>query len=213
MIKDAEHIGVWGRSGSGKSTLVKRLLGGRSRVVIFDMMDEYGAIAPAATDHLSTLVERIARNWRGGFRLRFLPAEGDPAEQLNMLAGVLARVQEPYRDGRDDRKITLVAEELAASYPNVRRASAFTDLCQRGRHYGIELIGTSQRMADVNMAFRGNTSADYFFALRAAADYQAAGTLIGQGNVETLRGLKQHEYLKFARGEVTRGKNPLRIGV
>ena len=206
MQGDAEHIGVWGRTKSGKTTLTKTLIKGRSRVVIFDPMGEYEGVQVEA---LPAMVEAIADRWGGSFQVAYRPPDfGDPVAHLDAFAEIVRAVQKPYQLGEESRSLTVVVDELAMTFPNVRRASsAFGGLCSRGRHYGIELIGTSQRMADVGTVFRGNTSCDYFLPLRAAVDVGAATDLIGREHVAALRALQNHEYLCFKGGELTRGKN------
>ncbi|HEV7368951.1 helicase HerA domain-containing protein [Arenibaculum sp.] len=212
MRRDPHHIGIWGRTLSGKSTRAKLLLRDRVRVVVFDPLDEYSDVAPIGAASMGDVLAAIDRNWRGRFGIRFVPSRSvDPVDALDGLARLLGDVQEPYQQGRDDRHVTLMVDELAASAPNTRRPrSSFNALCSRGRHYGIELIGASQRMAEVTPTFRGNTTEDYFFPLRSAADYDEAAKLIGRQWLPDLKALEPHNALHYAGGVVEKTRNPAR---
>ena len=55
--------------------------------------------------------------------------------------------------------MTLVVEEMNLSFPvagGVHKCTGFAEICSRGRHYGIDVIGASQRIAEVDTRFRGN---------------------------------------------------------
>ncbi len=210
MRTDPDHIGIWGRTKSGKSTRARAIIRARpGRLVVFDLLDEYGAEAPHRAGTLAEMVRGLA----AGRRVRFVPdAMGDTAAQLDAVAEVLTRVQAPYKAGQSDARLTFVVEEMADSFPNVRRnKSAFGALCRAGRHWGIALIGISQRMADVSTSFRNCTAEDYFFPLRTATDYDtaAAGVVkaIQPAFREALLSLRPHEFIAYKAGEMKKGKN------
>lgn len=210
MRRDPGHIGIWGRTQSGKTTRAKMILRDRSRVVVFDPLNEYGDVAPIHAANLNAVLSAIDARWRGSFGIRYVPAShSDASACLDALARLLRDVQAPYQEGRDDRHLTLMVDELAASAPNIRRPrSAFNALCARGRHFGIELIGSSQRMAEVTTSFTGNTTTDYFFPLRSAADYDRAVALIGKHHLAELRSLEPHTCLRYEHGRIEKMQNP-----
>jgi DNA helicase HerA-like ATPase len=208
MGPDPGRIGIWGRSGSGKSTYAKALLAGRRRVVVFDPLEEYPGTAATS---LAGVLGALNKGWRGGFRVAFRPAS-DPEAALDRLAACLFLVQDGYRRGVHRLPLTFVVEEAAMAAPNVRRPvdmAGFAGLCARGRHYGIALIGISQRMAEVSTTFRGATSTDVFFPLRSEPDHQEALKLIGRRHEGALRALQNHDYLLATGGRVFRGRNRL----
>jgi len=210
--KDAEHIGIWGRTKSGKSTRAREIIKGKKRLIVFDGMDEYGELAPIKVETVAELRKAILNGWSSGFRIRYCfdseDDDVDPVAELENVAKCLKQVQKPYKQFKDNRKITFLVEEMAECFPNVRRDySIFGSLCHRGRHYGIELVGVSQRLATVSTVFQGCTSEDYFFAPRAAVDVDAAVKLIGKEQRTALKNLTNHNYFVFKGGDLKKGKN------
>ncbi len=214
MIKDARLVAVYGRRGSGKSTRVKALTRACRRLIVFDPRDEYAIDAGLARfDRLRAMFLAIKRRWSSGFRLAFVPEAGREPEQLHDLVTALWRAQRPYEQGRDGRKITLVVEEMDLSYP-VRFLPAsmqgMTRVCNQGRHVGIDVIGVTQRPAQISATFRGNISEAYIFPLARADDRREILGMIGQEYAEQLRRLPDHHYLRYENGTVTTGKNRIR---
>jgi len=215
-MKDAKRTFITGRSGSGKSTLAKSMIRDCKRLVIFDPLDEYGRERHATkVDGIGDLTKAIKRHWSGAFRLAYTPRAMEMVA-LHALCERLMMFQKPYFEASGNPpipKLTLLVEELNLSYP-VQSISAdlwaFGELCSRGRHYGIEVIGVSQRTAEVNTRFRGNCDQAYYFAQRNHTDLQTIGQEIGPRWKERLAGLQTHEYLRFSEGEVSEGKNILK---
>jgi DNA helicase HerA-like ATPase len=209
VIKDADRIAVFGRSGSGKSTLTKTMLRDRDRVVVVDPMEEYArARGFVRADRVAQVLVHLRRSWSRSFRIAFVPAAMREPSELHALSLVLLQAQAPYYEERDDRKLTLVVEELNKAFPVAalpRELYGFGEVCSRGRHYGIEVIGVSQRPAEVNTRFRGNTTASYWFALAEAVDETAAARALGRTHAARLRQFPTGRYLRFAAGEVTEG--------
>ena len=205
---NAPIIGIWGARGSGKSTVALALVKPQPRVVVLDPLDEYSGKGFQRVESRVDLWRAIKRRWAAGkWRLAYVPAD-DPANALDALAAGLATVQQPFKDGRDDRGMTLLVEEASLSFPVTAPPAgrqSFRRLVNVGRHWVVSIIATSQRMAQVHNDLRGNTSADYFLRLRAAVDYQAAAALIGRANAERLGQIGEHRYLKFAGGMLTEG--------
>lgn len=214
-MNDAAMIGIFGRRGSGKTTLAKAKLKGADRVVIFDAMHEYTnepgfTVAASLTEAL----EAIRKGWAEGFKVAYqVPVYVDRARALSDLSAMLMQVQQPYKDGGESRQIWLVVEEMSLSVPThglPLDAVAFLHLCTLGRHYGINVIGLSQRPAQVNADFRGNCLERYFFSLEEHTDLTTVIKMIGPDYKAQLQGLEDHEYLKLYQGTVTRGKNSLK---
>jgi len=198
--KDAKRIGVFGASGSGKSTLTASLIKSRSRVIAFDPQMDYASKRDYTTVHdCLQLVRHLKGRWSRGFKVAYVPRAGsDYVQELHMLSLTLLRIQEPYFHYKDSRKLTLVVDELNKSYPvsalkvNQR---GFGEVCSRGRHYGIEVIGTSQRMAEVNTNFRGNMTEVYFLRLIEHNDITAVRATLGPKWAEQIRGFPNFRFL------------------
>lgn len=215
MLKTAERIGVYGASGFGKSTLVRALIADRPRVVIFDPLGEYerkrGVVTVRPSADEIELKKALAKRWKGKFRIAYQPAAHDEPRALHRLSLVLKAAQRPYFDGRDPRPLTLVVEEMNLAFPVAalpRELGGFADLCSRGRHYGIEIFGVTQRLAEVAARWRGNTGIAYLMNPgQNPRDIQAAVALAGQAWKQPIQTLERGAYLKVEPGRITRGSN------
>lgn len=212
MKKDAKNEGYWGGRGAGKSTGVKERVEKEKRLIVFDPIGDYAKEKGfSSVKTLKGLYAGIKRNWNGSFRYALTVPRGTDAQRmLNELSEALFLIQKPYYDGQDKRKIVLVVEEMAVSYPEKTLAKGergFMDLINLGRHYGVSIIGVSQRIAEVKKNFVGNCAEHYFYRMGAAVDYSTVMQLVGREHQQALKSLQTHEYLKFEQGNVSKGKN------
>jgi len=212
MKKDARKIGVWGGTGSGKSTRVKEIIADMTRVIVIDPIGDYrheSGFMKYTT--LKGLYTHIKKNWNTGFRAVLIVQRGQhPQKILEELAEGLFKIQEPYHQNKSTKGITLVVEEMSLCYPERtlgKNERSFLELVNLGRHYGIEIIGVSQRIAEVKKNFVGNCSEHYFFRLGSAADIVAVSSIIGSEHKRDIKKLVVHEHLHFANGQVTKGRN------
>lgn len=171
---DAGRIAVWGSSGSGKSTYVQRRIANARRVVVFDPMAEYEKCDRARRlDDIRLLMEA---NWTA-FRIAYRPPVGKEAEALSKVCFGLLKAQEPFLAGQSKRRLTLVVEELNLSFPvhgGATKCPGFAEICSRGRHSGITVIGISQRAKEVSKRFRGNCTEAVTFMQFDEGDAKAA---------------------------------------
>lgn len=212
MKKDAKKIGVWGGTGSGKSTRAKELIAKNKRVIVIDPIGDWThekGFKPYKT--LRGLYKAIKAGWNTGFRcVLIVPRGSDPQAMLEELAEGLFIIQQNYYNNRCSKGITLVVEEMSLCYPERtlgKGERSFLELVNLGRHYGVEIIGISQRIAEVKKNFVGNCTEHYFLRLGSAADRNAVTGIIGTEHKQTVMGLQTHEYLHFSQGSVTKGKN------
>ena len=210
------HIGCWGRSESGKSTRAKAIIRDEPRVVIFDTLDEYKGVVVHTPAELIRAVMKRPR----AFKIIWKVKRGqDKEKSLDELAEVLFRLQEPYKasEGKRHPRLRLYVEEMALCFKNVRRGDTpFNEMCNTGRHYGIYLLGVSQRMAEVSTTFRNTCAVNYFFPPRSSADIDAGADLLAVNEEYDLRAAKSalkrlevHEYLRLEGRDVQRGRNVL----
>lgn len=212
MKKDAKNEGYWGGRGAGKSTGVKERVERETRLIVFDPIGDYAKEKGFnSVKTLKGLYAGIKRNWNKGFRYALtVPRGSDAQRMLNELSEALFLIQKPYYDERDSRKLVLVVEEMAVCYPEKtlgKKERGFMDLINLGRHYGVEIIGVSQRIAEVKKNFVGNCAEHYFYRMGAAVDYSTVMQQIGREHQTDLKTLQTHEYLKFEQGRVSKGKN------
>ena len=198
--EQAIRIGLFGASGTGKTYRANQLAQTCRRLIIFDPLGEFARGEGAQVyDNLRSLSAAIRNNWRKGFRFVFLPTWGNEEKALAALSRVIINLQTPYNMGASNTKITLLVDELDLSFPCFARmrdrTTPFGFLCNRGRHYGVNLIGISQRPAQVDICFRANLSSVYFFRLAEPADFDAAIKMLGRDWTGVLRSLKDRQYI------------------
>ena len=146
---------------------------------------------------LNALKAAVKKNFSDGFRFRLVPTFGKEQEELRELSAFLVNLQRGY--SRHGAKITLMVDELDLSFPSgiTQRDSQnwFAYLCRRGRHLGINLIGISQRPTQVDICFRANCSAIYWFRHAEATDIDLAKKTLGAENAKIFKDLNNFEYI------------------
>lgn len=204
---NAGRIGVWGASGSGKSTYVKRMIATRRRVIVLDPMAEYSKGGLSQASSVEAVRKAMVKDWTG-FRIALAPRAGREADYLNSLCHLILMAQKPYVDGKSKLGLSLVVEEMNTAFPvhgGERKCPMFADMCSRGRHFGVEIIGVSQRMAEVSTRFRGNCTETVILRQQGKNDLNTSAETTGI-DVAKLRALKNLEFLHYKAGDVTAGK-------
>lgn len=211
---NAGRIGVFGASGSGKSAYTKERLRGANRVVVFDPLDEYTELPGfRSVESINDVIRDMKARWKT-FRVAYVPPSGDEMRALNTLSDLLLKVQRPFREGGAGGPVTFVVEEMNLGFPvNIgsHKVKRFAEICSRGRHFGIEVIGVSQRLAEVDTRFRGNCTETVIFNQVGTRDRQAAAAILGC-SAQKVGGLPKLHYvtrngLDLTSGVVTFGRS------
>ncbi|PZO86539.1 MAG: hypothetical protein DI626_06280 [Micavibrio aeruginosavorus] len=212
--KDAEIIMISGGRGSGKTTRQIELIAVRDRVIVLDPTGSFTAKGYKHVRSLQAVYTEVKKGWKNGFKIVLATPSGEGAciELMQQLSRALFLIQTPYYQFKDKRKITLVLDEAHKFFPNRRLTPAeqepLEDIIALGRHYGIEMIAATQRLAKMWTEYRGNASQSYFFMQGDHSDFGAVLATIGTAHKDALRSLKVHEYLYKGQGlSVTKGKN------
>ncbi|AUQ50006.1 AAA-like domain protein [Phaeobacter inhibens] len=203
---NAGRIGVWGASGSGKSSYVKKAIKGRKRMVVFDPLAEYGTLCNVTVNTLDDVRKAMRADW-SGFRIAYVPPAGREPLALSGLSKLLMLAQGPYKKTGKGQGVTLVVEEMNLSFPvhgGAEKAPGFAEICSRGRHFGIEVFGLSQRIAEVSTRFRGNCTETVVLRQQGPRDLKAAEDAIGAAR-GVVSGLKNLEYLHERAGTIKKG--------
>jgi len=221
--KTAFQVLVSGMKGQGKTTLTDAIATGRKRIFVFDMLGEYAAKGFVEVRTYWEFMKCIRRGWKRGFKIAYVPFKPIKGQddttypaQLSQLAEIICSVQMPYKTTPDNGptppipKVLFIVEEMKWSYPQGANCPGMGEICSLGRHYGIDVIGTTQRIAEVSTNFRGNCDVRYFFAQEEHTDITTIVKMIGPKNRDQLTGLAPHEYLRLFRGQLTKGKNRLK---
>ncbi|MEJ5217114.1 hypothetical protein WG622_02585 [Cognatishimia sp. D5M38] len=201
------RIGVWGASGSGKSSYVKKRIKGQKRLVVFDPLDEYGPLCKVRATSPEQVRIAMRDNWQG-FTVRYVPRAGNEPRELSALCRLLFAAQQPFKDQGGGMPVTLVVEEMNLSFPvhgGDVKCPGFANACSRGRHYGIEIYGLSQRIAEVSTRFRGNTDETVVLRQKGPRDLKAASHEVGlpESHIALLQNL---DYIHEKQGKHTKGK-------
>lgn len=205
-----------GAKRSGKSTSVKGDdLKGKNRVIVFDTLGEYHDLKGfKQARKLADILKIIKAGWKKGFKIAYFPVAGDRIKQLDDLCKMILQVQMPYFESKDTRQVWLVVEELNESFPNTggnapRGAQYFPELCSRGGHYGVNIIGISQRPAEVHARFRGNVDVVRSYRLAFAEDIKTVGNMLPKGETPDFFNMETHEFIQIEGKNIKRGKNKL----
>jgi len=208
-VKDAKRNAIWGMTGSGKSTLARELAADFSHVIALDPAGDWG-LEPGwkAVTTIAQAEHAIAAGMAGGFKVAWRPTFST-GQALDALSRALMAVQEPYRLGHANRKICLMIDEMAEAYSNSDQQRAdregFRQLILQGRHYGVEIVGISQRPQDVGARFRDNAQVTYCFALPYQNARQPIAQMIGK-KADDLISLERGHYLRIEGAVVSHGE-------
>lgn len=194
----AQRVGIFGASGCGKTTKARELIKSLNRVIFFDpLADDLRRLQAQdgfkPISGLDNLLQEVRKRFSTGFKLGYYPAAGDEDSELSKLSNALMCLQSGYGFSHN-AQITLVVDELDLAFPagisQRDSRNGFKNLCCRGRHTGINIIGLSQRMHLIDNVFRANCSAMYLFRHSEPADIDVGVKILGReyrGKFSTLR--------------------------
>lgn len=190
----AHCVAILGKSGSGKSTIIKRRLKSEkpTRLVIWspdEDIDNYKAF----TGHVvRTIPELIKHLKKPTFKVVFWPSMEDKTRraQFNYFCELVFAVG----------NCTALFEELAGVTTPSYAPVAWKVLTTRSRKKGVLLYGTSQRPAQIDKDFLGNTSEIYVGALKYPNDRKNCAMATMQP-LELIERLQPLEWIHVADGE------------
>lgn len=201
MIKkviDARRVGIFGASGSGKTTKALDIVKNCRRLIVVDVLDDFVGKFKRFTD-LSELKRYCIYNYIKGFRVSYVPPYGAEIRALDELSSFIRNLQAGYKNNKHSAKVTLFVDELNRLFPlgytRERPLNGFGFLCNQGRHYGVNLVGVSQRVSQVDMPFRSNLSDVYFFRMADFNDIKAAVSIVGSQNRQRILDLQNYKYI------------------
>jgi DNA helicase HerA-like ATPase len=154
---------------------------------------------------LDMLAKFLSLNFLKSWVIIYVPNTGDEEEELNILSKIVLEAQNGYKMKQHSRKLTFVVDELDLGFPSSRNPmnKYFTEICRRGRHSGINLLGMSQRINQVNITFRSNLSAVFIFRQAEYRDMQAAIQYFGKEWHETIKNLDNYQYICRAGSKIS----------
>ena len=147
--------------------------------------------------NLTQAKEYIADHFDSEFRVCIIPEFGQEEKELDQLCLFLIELQRLYHLHK--AKITLVVDELDMSFNTgtslKNKKSYFAYLCRRGRHLGVNLLGISQRINQVDTAFRSNLSGVYLFQHTEQIDIRQVLQMLHKSYHETFLNLAPRQYI------------------
>lgn len=204
-LKQSARVGIFGASGSGKTTLALGLVKNVKRVIYFDPLDDLPV--KRKFHDINEFFKFIIKNYNSGFKVAFIPTIAQSIDQLSAICEFIVKIQKHFKFSNSGVNITLFVDELDIAFPlNCCRRfpeNWFYFLCCRGRHYGVNIVGISQRMSLVDLPFRANLSDLFVFRLADFNDIDNAVKMIGKPYKDKIQNLANYQYVyKMRTGEV-----------
>ena len=189
-VGQAQRLGIFGASGCGKTTKARELIQRLNRVIFFEpLADDLRRLTEKdgfkAVVGLPEIFRKVRTDFAKGFKIAYYPAAGSETDELSKLSDFLMTI--------------LVIDELDLSFPTGESLknprNGFKNLCCRGRHTGIHIVGLSQRMHLVDNVFRANCSAVYLYRHSEPADIDVGLKIIGREYRDKFRALDNFQYI------------------
>jgi hypothetical protein len=195
--EDGRLVVVAGASRSGKTAYVVKMVRGQSRVIVWDVEDQWSAL-PGFKRITSRADLLAAINKRGPAKLAYV-AGGDIKSEFNYWAGCV------FYWARFCGPCIAVAEELADVTTPAKAPGDWGILLRRGLKRGATIYAISQRWAEADKTAIGNASE--FVVFRASGEdvaYMSKKTRIPIAEIERLMPL---DYVtQKVTGEFSRGR-------
>jgi hypothetical protein len=186
-VKQAPICGVFGRRGVGKTTLAREIARHQARLVVWDYLSEHGCLAFRSEGDL----ESLAEYWGGARGQQFAAARYIPR------AGTVEEFEEWCSVVYGFRDCVLVVEEVAAVAQASYLPPAFGRVVRQGRHRGLGLLWTTQRLNEVSRTLTSLT--DYWagFNLSEPIDLQALASRCGREYADRVSKLPRFSWLGY----------------
>lgn len=191
MEKKRDISIIMGQQGAGKTTLLKELLrksGIRRRITVDTLGEHEGGAVVTTPPELVKAIDRKTFN----AVVRF-----DDEQEGFVWACKAARAA---------KDCLLVVDEIDM-YSNAFKApKEMSWLVRYGRHNAVNMICIARRPADLWKTLRANANNIFMLRVVDPDDQKYLGSFIGRDLAESLKDLKDLEYICWQRGTVSRGR-------
>lgn len=178
---------LFGRRGQGKSFLARKLMRHQARVSVWDLMNEHAPMANFYEGDLSGFENFLAASRGKRFAAaRYIPTE-DVAEEFNGFC------RAAFRAGN----FVVVVEEAAEICSPSNLPPAFGRVIRQGRHQGLGLLATTQRLAEVSRTLTSQTDVFVGFSTTEPRDLDELRKRTSAEYVEKVRALPPHQWLAW----------------
>lgn len=185
-------VAVAGRKGSGKSTLTREILTHANRLFLFDTMGEHSWVPEQITsiDEAWIFLTSIASEPDAQFVASFIP-EGAHEDALQTAFAEISTAI--YESGN----LSFAVEELPMmSSPNWV-PPAFDRLIRLGRHRGVNILYTGQRLSECPRRVTSATDVFLLFSHTEPRDLDAIAERTSPEVAETVANLGDHEFIVY----------------
>lgn len=204
-MKDAEVALIVGRRGTGKSVRARYMVRNSRRLIVLDPVDDWRGQADRMAD-TRELTERLRQGWSKGFRLRICPDPEHVMAVTDWLCRMLMRAQSGYYAGAHTAKVTLALDELNMAFPpniNTRQFPGVQRAILQGRHYGLEILGITQRPTAIKADFRSNARSRLIYPVEDHTDMEVLAKQVGPRARQMLADLRPYHCLHVRDGQVS----------
>jgi hypothetical protein len=175
---------VFGKRGSGKTCKAANLVKTTSRVLFYDTLGHDYKNGVVFLD-LAKLKAYWRTVYQKNFRLIYRP--DDPERDFPEVCRLVAACQ----------RLTVVVEELDLFFSGGRCCDEFTHLIFRGRHYGVELVGVTQRPRGFGRGLTAMAKEFFIFSTREPDDVKYFRDRLGDEVAEKIQQLDQFNYVEY----------------
>lgn len=167
---DGRRIYVTGASGSGKTTWTKQATADAARLLVWDVEGQWHDVAQPVEEGAELV--RLLLDPDGPPRLAFVPRSLSSFDWWARVAFSAGRLP-----GR--APLAVVAEETADVTHPGKAPDGWGVLIRRGRKWGIDVYGLTQRPAESDKTLLGNASLVWVGHLPSSADRRYVANRIG----------------------------------
>lgn len=178
---------VFGKRGSGKSVLARSLIHNQNRYLTYDTLGEYSDGVTICD--LDTLRRFWLKVYQRNFRIVYQPL--DPDVEFDAVCELVWECQD----------MTFLVEEIDQYCQQHRMSPEMKNIVQRGRHRNIELIGVTQRPANIDRLLTSQTKEMYILSMTEPRDIAYFKDAIGGDVEEKIAALEQYQYVHWQENE------------